>query len=478
MTVSADTVLLSLPVELLGHVVCEWIGLRDFVRLDSAYCNVSQRNKWHQTLSDTPQCTISKEPENNANYRKYKMVNHFVQWITERRVRARKFVVADETDCVLSAKYLDNYGPFVEQFQVFILDNFSKCGITSTCSLLSYCINLRSIIMEDCTVPSELIDLLPSLVHLQELHLHCTDDGDNHDASFNSGTVHEQSLLHLSCLTLNCHIHTVLKVLQRCTLSQIKRLNVHYSDTHSKFDREAEFVIPKIIQCTNLQTLALRFHLLDDDMASILTHCPNLEKFSLTYCYGVTDGSAVQLAKMPYLHTLCIDNTGFSDGLMEALAQYTRHTLHTLRINSDYIPSEALNVMLQTCTQLRTLRLFVTDDLPIDTRYMQHLTTLSVDARFTLIENVANIAQHCHQLQHLLLAVEPIGPNKMCFAAWPDDKLLFLRTLSLYGASYLNSDLLGEDLNHLQQRRPKLLVLWPDDDMQYELEKTFAYGDC
>eukprot|EP01032_Pedospumella_encystans_P035683 gene35683-40366_t len=71
------------------------------------------------------------------------------------------------------------------------------------------------------------------------------------------------------------------------------------------------------MQCQNLQTLALRFHILDEDMHNILLHCPYLEGISLTYCYGVTDASAISVSKMPRLHTLCIDNTGFFDGLME-----------------------------------------------------------------------------------------------------------------------------------------------------------------
>ena len=471
-----DAFLLSLPADLVGTVVCQWLGLKELVALDSAYCKDSLRNKWRKTLSDNASCIILVEPENIVAYRTYKAVNDFVRWIGQRQLRARKFVIADETNVLLSAIYLDNYGPFVTQLRLFILDNFLKCDITSTCTLISYCMNLHTLIVEDCRVPKELIELLPTLPQLKELHLHCADDADNHDHELCLDAMVQLNVLQLTCVTLCCHVHTALKILKLCSLPLIHKLSVHYKDAYSRYDKEADTMKQKIMQCHNLQTLSLRFHILDEDMQNILLHCAYLERLSLTYCYGVTDASAVLASKMPRLHTLCIDNTGFFDGLMEALAEHTKHTLHTLCVNSEYITHEGLNTMLQGCTQLRTLRLFVTDDLPIDAQYMQNLTTLSVNARFTLVENVLNIAKHCHALQHLVIAVDNIGPNERCFSLWQEQQIPHLRTLSLFGSRYYSSDVIMSELNILQEHRPKLLILRPEDDMQYALEKKFAYG--
>ena len=472
-----DVFLLSLPADLFGMVVCQWLGLKELVALDSAYCKDSLRNKWRKSLSNNASCTILVEPENIVEYRTYKAVNDFLRWIGERKLRVRKFVIADETNVLLSAMYLDTYGPFVEQLRVFILDNFSKCDIANTCTLVSHCLNLHTLIVEDCRVPKELIELLPTLPQLKELHLHCAEDADNHDHELCLDRMVQQNVLPLTCVTLCCHVHIVLKILKLCSLPLIDKLSVRYKDAYSRYDKEADTVKQKIMQCLNLHTLALRFHILDEDMHNILLHCPNLEGISLTYCYGVTDASAILVSKMPRLHTLSIDNTGFFDGLMEALAEHTKHTLHTLCVNSEYITHEGLNSMLhvQGCTQLRTLRLFVTDDVPIDTQFMQNLTTLSVNARFTLIENVKNIAKHCHALQHLLIAVDNIGPNERCFSLWQEQQIPRLRTLSLFGSRYYSSDVILSELNLLQQLRPKLLILWTEDDMQYALEKKFAY---
>jgi len=91
------------------------------------------------------------------------------------------------------------------------------------------------------------------------------------------------------------------------------------------------------------------------------------------------------------------------------------------------------------------------------------------------MENVNNIAKHCHSLQHLLMAVDYIRPNEECFSLWTEQQLPFLRTLSLYGSKNYCSNVLLNELIILQQNRPNLLIVWPEEDMHYPLEKKFAY---
>ena len=208
-------------------------------------------------------------------------------------------------------------------------------------------------------------------------------------------------------------------------LDALKNRNVFRLDL-SQCEIEASLLFQIARACPRLRTLVLSDFfsdtVTDEVLTKLTTICPQISHLNITYARAVTDTGMLNVAKnLKKLRSLNIaDVSELTDACLVHIYTHCASTLHALVLNRDgqrqpRFSTEAINALLERCTQLRTLHLYdcrnrlfrsYTNNAPLFTfsaPAIRNLTTLVLDGEVVTDENLAIIGTHGVHLQVLVV---------------------------------------------------------------------------
>jgi len=447
-------VFLELPFELSRVLI--WCKVRDLLALDTAYCNKAKREPWEKVLRSADQFCSHKLPANVT-------LAACENWIFARKIPMKKLDWNACTDFALCIGYLKELGDSIEEVTIESMRNEGELQTIVSC-LEKHCKHIVRLTCSSCVLEPVLINLLQksSLKHLKIDNCWDLETEFSVDASC-EGSHH----LQLHSVDLYCHeskwfVPLLLKLLDPCTIQQFR---IHFGCD----------VTPEILEgffplCCNLRALGIvGIHSLDDEeLLSLVQHCPSLLHLDISNCRDLTDEIAEALLHMIQLSTLNISGTELTDAFLEELAIHCSDSIQALYISEcANIQEEGVNAVLTSCAQLRTLEC-MNDCLGIDAN-LSSLTTLIV---WDVDTNAPFWADgHCAKLKHLRLVFHETSVDDFDFTQMTAQVLPRLHTLAVN--LYLDEDDDEEpaSLQELRAARPNLHVHYNTDVLRYDLMK-------
>jgi hypothetical protein len=392
--------LLGLPAELSTTLLLEWIGMFHVVRLDTACCNRSCRQRLLQVMQSSefvlPRSTVV--PKYDRDYESN------MRWLVLRRIKIRKLVVRE------------SHSELVEQLAVMNGDTIWELRIERRLSefawnigsIVAICRKLTVLEVSFCGNLSGFNDLLNSTSGtLQKLVMVHSDEAWRYGAS-------DSVLSELRTLSLTGEYSA--ETLRDLLLSAPNISAVLLYKTLA--DGRCLQQLRTTAHCLVHMTLDDLADIIDEDMLGLAGQCSSLESVRLARCRLLTDASVVAFAAhCPHLMGIALRGS-YSSVALSAIAQHCGARLQHLSIcQMAKSIDEGLRDLTSHCQQLKSFQYgrlgaymskTMKDFLSVQ-RGLQHLDIS--DSRFD---------------QHVLEGIAAVGAS--------------LELLNLYDAAYLGSN--------------------------------------
>ena len=319
--------LLQLPNEVACTLLSTWVGLKDCVRLDSAYCNKISRPILLDSFKDS--LILQSAPSHNH-------AKNFMRWLCLRSIRTSKMLIFNCREAVLGDNdYLEylaicsNYFSYAGR-SILNLD-IQRCFLPVFDLVALYCSNLECVSIDSCDMGSTLWTILATNPHLTELNMEACSFEKHIESAKNSAS---------------------------CNLQKLYIENIHgrISD---------DDLVPLVGLFPNLKTLHLRSNQSTaETFTSVLKMCSKIVNLSMHD--GREDGSTMPLEVIlnnvkTGLRALNLAEFMLTADIVETIISYHASTLQHLKVN--ITASGALYVrLLNACSALRTLDISDSDE--------------------------------------------------------------------------------------------------------------------
>jgi len=439
--------LVGLPNELTISLLTNWIGIKDVVAVDSAYCVRDLRTQLHSIFAS--HAFVVSVPSIPA------ISDPVLHWFYVKCIRVDSLVVLRNvsSSCI---QYCEKFGDFVRNLT---LQNKEReyTSVVGCAQLIQSCTNLCSVVMVACYVDAATLEAIWELSNLRILKFqNCHDNnGPSSDDDLYSPFTKPKQPLRLSMLVLNGTSPCVsLALLRACSPVHLHRLDINATASDD---------VPRIAsilrQCVNLVELCLE-DVADHALMELLQCCPQVQHLELFNCLDLTDESAAPIAQtLTLLKSLNVTFTEFTDVLLDELALHCADTLETLNIlNCFGVQGNGLDTLLQACQKLTTLHISMFEGLVFDTVHLGRLTFLSVSLEdIEAAYFVQNVLPNCRSLQHLQIQAFDMDTDDFI----PHTELFpsTLRALDLISVvSFLREDDRQNVSQELQEAFPSVAV--------------------
>ena len=371
--------LVHLPAEIAGEVLCNWLDFRSVARVDSAMCCHLSRPQLLQLFAS-----------NCCTYRKSVNINNamMVCWLIARRLRLSRVELTTASPEVST---------YLEMFSTTI--NCVSCFGCKALDIISKnCRNLRSLLCDGFEINVSLKEVLQFNFELTELQIENVEE--LHALHFDGILLPQLTLLSLFSTTCDDALVTALVALVGVT-SKLQDICFGYCDFVTDVG-----VMAVAQHCPLLRRFGLNELQISDGAVAELTRlCPHIENLDLSGNEVLTDSGVLSIAeKLKGLRSVNITYcTGLTDHSLEHFAAHSAVTLHTLHMmGMAHVRVDRLIRLLQTCHHLHTLAL----DCDLSSHFAQiiphmcNLNSLASDAVVT-DDVLCMLAQCCKQLRKL-----------------------------------------------------------------------------
>lgn len=394
----------SLPTSLSCSVLSSWIELKSFVRLDSAMCSATKREKF-QDLQHATELVLKERLKASGSAA--------LKWLLVRKIKIESLELGGEFDDSCLTQYLHAFGQHLRK--VVLKPGCTSAGVAL---ITSFCRKLQVVHGSErnhALVLCELLKLNPAVTELRVEHLRNDDI-----ACFDSVECVQLQRLSLSdcaqlstfpCLTL------VGPALRRIHLENLPLFK------HDDF-----MVIGKF--CSNLQSFgAHTIDMEDRTIAQLSALCPTIEYLDLAGNYILTDVGVLRIAQnLTRLHRLVlVDCPNVTRQALHYVVTHSRNTIADIWVDADKSKLQAVKTMLQSCTKLHSQYIAVTTEMSC-VEFAPVLACASQLQNLGLIGTVMSddvlclVGEYCHELRFLFLytydttsegAILDVAPSKL-----------------------------------------------------------------
>lgn len=369
--------LVHLPAEIAGEVLCNWLDLRSVARVDSAMCCHLLRPQLLQLFASS--CCTRRYLVNVHN------ITTTVKWLLARRLRLSRLEITTASTEVKA--YLEMFSTTISSVSCFEGESLEIISMR--------CRNLRSLLCDGFKINVSLKGALQFNNELRELQI---ENVEELHASHFAGVCLPQLTL-LSLFGTPCE-DALVTVLVGAT-SKLQDICLGFCDFVTDVG-----VMAVAHHCPLLRRFGLNELQISDGAVAELTRlCPRIEKLDLSGNEVLTDSGVLLIAeKLRGLRSINISYcTGLTDLSLEHFAAHSAATLHTLHMmGMAQVRVDRLVLLLQTCHHLHTLAL----DCDLNSHFaliLPHMNNLHSFASDAVVSDDAlcMLAQCCKQLRKL-----------------------------------------------------------------------------
>lgn len=386
-------VLCSLPTDISGSIVRNWLSLKDTVGLDSAVCERTQREVLHSSIFQSPTCAVCVEP--------YKMSNEGFEWICKRLIISKEMHIDSKSDLEVIEAFLTKLG---EHVAILGLTALAVGSVDRVYCFAHLCPRLQLLSLFDVNFTEAFAQILQSIECLE-----CFDLNYLTKNFPKMPTTRSLFPLKLKTVALNYCATVQGFLFQHCQPESLQRLRVSLVE-EAQLEQWHQFV--------NLHTLSINYIQLTN--VAPLQQCPSIVNLDLCDCGRLTKDHIVALMQaLPQLRALHLNGTeNLTDNVLQEIARCQHQTMEALYMGHMwedvvYTP-QGINHLLSQCSRLHTLSCVIPPNM--DFSLLQNLTTLIIDyPEHVDSDNEGctvwrGVQQYCKQLQHLHIRYYHGGP--------------------------------------------------------------------
>lgn len=352
-----DMNLLKLPEDIVCELLSLWVGTKDCVHFDSAYCNFFKLFKGSLVLQTSPPNKYAKD---------------YLRWLFLRGICTSEIMISGCSGNSLGGNDYPEYASMCSKYLVQRGSTIKMLTINWTLSsainlAASHCINLMNLSLVDCDVTKSLWILISNSARLTELRMNtCTFTRSKYLPPCDlrklcientNGGINDDELISLVELCPNLKAlyiwsaastaETFQSIAKLCT--HIKSVSLHgCRHEHSPIPLIAilDFVhaglvaldihsIPlteEIVEAIITKHAATLRHLKADFMTDkelylrLLCACTELHTLDMTYCNEEEVSSVIGNVKLPKLQTLMCGAYAYDHDLMESIINFTKYS--------------------------------------------------------------------------------------------------------------------------------------------------------
>lgn len=366
-------ILLSFPAVLVSSVLCEWSKICDLVRVDSACCCHSMRNKFLELF------TLDEFIIRNCS-------SSAAAWLTTRHVKVKGLRIENETQLELALLYLFEHGRSVRSL-------YASQGISQKAlqPAIDQCVNLTGLSLRSCDVST--VNLVRNLAHLKSLDLFTFYE--TVSPSFEGVVMY--NITSLTIFGRHWQQHHLAEVLCACPSLQRLKISVH----NVKYALEA-FLDPFL---RNLRSLDSAY-LTDAALHAISTVCVCLTDLDMGSCKSCTDDGVLSVVRSLKLRSLRLPCTAhITNTTIHNIALYLADTLQELYVNHDMEDDTGeewdIETLCQNCTRLQTFK-WIGRFWSKDATFANSANTTHLSVYVSVTDELLlQIAEHCVHLVEL-----------------------------------------------------------------------------
>ena len=433
-----NSVLFSLPTEIVHNILSGWIDLSSVAKLDTAVCQHSFRALYLALLSSdqfyVPSLCEMRSHISDPNTKR-------LRWLLARNVKVRQIEFAHGRQINVISSYLKKFGEYVQGVK-HSMESHPMCWSVGPFGedmdsqgriVATFCKNLSSYYCSDMGVCDEnFVRVLSSNPGLQELRI----EG-NYIAPGNVSSTTQVKLPNLRQLVIYTKygFNEVLTALARvapnleklqiachpCKCSELPRgliveVGRQCPKLRSFSSRELDLgpndvdLTPFLQTCPNVVNLDLRWHdqLTDDMLIAAFSCLKELRAINLCFCTKLTDRALSFFAER-FAHTLQVLHLGENDGMTQGAIEMLKSKCTQLR-TCHYMyrcKGEPLDAdKLKKTTIFKVVDLHIDVDIPVFIEQAQQLQVLDLsesEGEILSAEELVDIARGCPNLQTVVV---------------------------------------------------------------------------
>jgi len=377
----ANNVVVDVPIKVSCALLQDWLDLKGLVALDSALCE-KERRRALLRLFQVKELVLRKHATVASNFA--------LSWLTAKKVRAAFLETTVFTSCSIMDTYLSRFGDTVGSVKFGQRTNHKIIG-----AFIAYSQNLFQVHVDDskmCGIDFQRL-LHVSRNSLVELHIRSMPTNES-DVSL----LKDIQLTKLRVLSSHNSLYFGEAFKEAINMGKIMKLEVVEKDLDGMEIYQALHTRGKYLRSLGLQ----KCQLFDSVIKYIAVHSPFIVNLDISDTCVSDDGFGLAMTFLSGLRSLNIQRcTELSSRSLRYI--YERHgsTLHTLYLDDhDHFDCAGFATLLQRCNKLRFLNFTQMHYGPsfVFGSSISGLTTLVLDGKAIIDENLIAIGKHCAQL--------------------------------------------------------------------------------